>query len=165
MTIVIRTEKDEYKVDVTLQHTDIRHYTYRVSVLWGDTAFRQSGSFNVVDWAQGQCGLVNIFNHVNMGRVDDDELYSRLIPHILDTVHSYANQAGCVTFCAYADADDIKSNRGLSAWLIRQENCKPVHHYRNQAHSPFTHMAMYVWHINPKGLPDEWGTIIKPIAK
>lgn len=165
MTIVIRTEKDGYKVDVTLQHSDNRHHAYRVSVLWGDTAFPWSGSFNVVNWAQGQCGLVNIFNHINMGQLDDDEFYSRLIPHILDTVASYAHEAGCVTFCAYADADDKKSNRGLSAWLIRQENCKPVHHYRNQAHHPHSHMAMYVWHITPRGLPDEWGTTITPIAQ
>lgn len=165
MSTVISTEQGKYTVTITLQHSDSRHHTYRVHVIWGDTAFPRTGSFNVVNWAQGQCGLVNIFNHINMVLLDDDDFYTELIQHILGVVDNYAKQAKCITFCTYANADGKRPNCGLSAWLIRQENCKPVHHYRNQAHEPFSHMAMYVWHINPKGLPDEWGTIITPIAQ
>lgn len=162
---VIHTSQGKYSVELQLSHSGNRHCTYSVRINWGDTTFPKVAAFNVVNWAQGQCGLVNIFNHINMAQLEDDDFYRQLIPRLLVDMATYADAAGCVTFCAYANTGDKKSNLGLSAWLIRQENCKPVHHYRNQAHAPYSHMAMYVWHINPKGLPDEWGTIITPISQ
>ena len=156
MAIVEAFETDQGKYEVTFDipvGSRIEYNIGSIRIKFGDLAFPKYAAFKFQYWGMGQCGHLMLYDlYCN---IDDEKLYDWIFSRFCELSDGYFSAAGMVSFNTYYTQGNRL--RGLVSYLLSRPNCKPIHTWRNQAHGPFSQMAIYVWHRNIKGVPDSWG--------
>lgn len=157
MIRTVETSIDTYKVEIPstlLAGGRISGGRFgQIKITYGDPGFPSCVGFSAQYWGMGQCGHLMLFD-LYCG-IEDDELYTAVFDLFKVESDGYFARAGLVSFLTYYEQSKLP--KGLTRFLVSQQNCKPVHTWRNQAHSPYSQLGLYVWHRNTKGVPEKWG--------